>query len=241
MVIGTTASGALAPGALAEAWEYFGDRRYLDVAERSADFLCENYLQKGYTNGGPGDILGAIDSESAFSLLESLVALYEATKKPEWLKKAEQALWLCSSWVVSYPYLFPETSLFGRLKINTVGCVFANVQNKHAAPGICTLSGDSIYKLWKYTGDRRYLELILDIAYAIPQCVSTDDRPLYSWDTPPVKLAAGRINERVNMSDWEGRANVGSVFAFSCWCETSLILTFVELMGRDEMQNGSNA
>ena len=238
MVVGTSAAGAMVPGALVKAWRYFGDRRYLDVAERSAEYLYENYLSRGLTNGGPAEILCAADSESAFALLESLVALYEETGKAGYLAKAEKALHFCSSWVVSYSYRFPETSLFGRLGINTVGCVFANVQNKHAAPGICTLSGDSIYKLYKYTGDRRYLELILDVAYAMPQCVSTDARPLYSWDEPPVKLTAGSINERVNMSDWEGRRNVGSVFRYSCWCETSLILTFTELMKYPEMRTG---
>ncbi|MBO4216704.1 MAG: hypothetical protein J5940_02030 [Clostridia bacterium] len=238
MMVGTSAAGAMAPGALAKARRCFGDGRYLDVAERSAEYLYENYLRRGFTNGGPAEILCAADSESAFALLESFVALYEETGKPVYLERAEQAAHFCSSWVVSYSYLFPETSLFGRLGINTVGCVFANVQNKHAAPGICTLSGDCLYKLWKYTGDRRYLELILDIAYAIPQCVSTDERPFYSWDDPPVRIPAGRINERVNMSDWEGRRNVGSVFRYSCWCETSLILTFTELMKYEDMRNG---
>ena len=238
MIVGTSAAGAMAPGALAKAWEYFGDKRYLSVAERSAEYIYENYLCRGCTNGGPAEILCAADSESAFALLESLVALYEATGKREYIDRAEKTLHFCSSWVVSYSYLFPKESLFGRLSINTVGCVFANVQNKHAAPGICTLSGDSVYKLWKLTGDRRYLELILDIAYALPQCVSTDERPFYSWDTPPKRLPAGRINERVNMSDWEGRCNVGSVFYYSCWCETSLILTFTELMKFPEMQSG---
>ena len=237
MIVGTSAAGAMAPGALARAARYFKNAKYLDTAEKSADHLYENYLSKGMMNGGPAELLCAPDSESAFALLESMVALYEETGKKEYLKRAEEALWFCSSWVVSYSYRFPETSLFGKLGINTVGCVFANVQNKHAAPGICTLSGDSIYKIYKNTGDKRVLELIKDIARAIPQCVSTEERPFYSWDEPPKRLSPGSINERVNMSDWEGKRNVGAVFGESCWCETSLLLTFTELMKYEEMKS----
>ncbi|MCQ2431341.1 MAG: hypothetical protein MJ175_01920 [Clostridia bacterium] len=236
MIVGTSASATMAPAALARAYEYFGDKKYLDTAERSLQFYRDNYLANGITNGGPGEILSAPDSESAFALLESCAVLYEVTKKLEYLVMAEEAACFASSWVVSYSYRFPENSEFGRRHVNTVGTVFANVQNKHSAPGICTLSGDSLYKLWKWTGKREYLELIKDISYAIPQCVSTDDAPIYSWDEKPELLPPGYICERVNMSDWEGFDCVGGVFNGTCWCETSLILSNFELMCYDEMR-----
>ena len=113
--------------------------------------------------------------------------------------------------------------------------MFANIQNKHASPGICTLSGDSILKLYRYTKKEAYLELIKDIAYFIPQCVATDARPIYSWSTVPEKLTEGFICERVNTSDWQTAQCVGGVFNHSCWPETSLILSFAELMTQEEM------
>ena len=39
------------------------------------------------------------------------------------------------------------------------------------------------------------------------------------------------MNERVNMSDWEGASNIGGVFYGSCWCETSAMLTIAEIPG----------
>ena len=234
MIVGTSCAGTLIPAALALAYFYFGDNDCLEVAEKSAKYYYDNYLKKGYTNGGPGDILCAIDSESGFALLESFVVLYEITKKEIYLDMAKDCAHYCSSWVISYSYKFPKESMFGNLGINTVGAVFANVQNKHGAPGICTLSGDSIYKLWKYTKNDKYLELIKDIASCLPQCVARDDKPFYSWDNPPRKIPAGYINERINTSDWE---TVGSVFYDSCWCETSVILTFVELMNYPEFKD----
>ena len=68
--------------------------------------------------------------------------------------------------------------------MKSVGSVFANIQNKHSAPGICTLSGDSLYKLWRWTQDALYLELLKDIALTIGQYISTDEDPIYDWDIP---------------------------------------------------------
>lgn len=49
--------------------------------------------------------------------------------------------------------------------------------------------------------------------------------PAYSALYNPI----GRINERVNLSDWGGTNNVGEVPAGSCWCEVSAMLTYLEL------------
>lgn len=235
ILVGGSSAGMLVPGALGKAGEFFGDKRYLQTAETAMETYFREFCRSGVTNGGPGEILGAPDSESAFAMLESCIVLYELLGEYKWLQYAQTAAQYCASWVVSYAYQFPQGSEFDRLKINTVGSVFANVQNKHASPGICTLSGDSLLKLYRFTGKKAYLELLKDIAFFIPQCVSTEKNPIYSWDDPPRMLKPGDICERVNMSDWEGPDKVGEVFAGSCWCETSLILSFAELMTQGEL------
>ena len=169
-------------------------------------------------------------------MVESMVLLYEATHDKRWLKYATDSLHLLSSWVMTYSYRFPKDSEFARLNINTVGSVFANAQNKHSAPGLCSASGDAIYKIYKYTKNEKYLEFLRDIVLFIPQCVSTEDRPIFSWDKTPKQLGNGWICERVNTSDWEGSDCIGGVFCGSCWCETSLLLTFSEIIKNDEIR-----
>lgn len=235
MIFGGTTSGASAIGALVMAWHYFGDDRYLTVAKQAGEKYYQNFVSQGLTYGGPGEALSAPDSESNYAMVESMVLLYEATKEEKWLRYGQDSLHLLSSWVMPYAYVFPKNCEFARLKINTVGSVFANVQNKHSAPGLCTASGDAIYKLYKYTGNKAYLELLRDIVSFLPQCVSTEEQPIFSWDQPPKKLMPGWICERVNTSDWEGPEYIGGVFDVSCWCETSVLLTFMELIWNEEI------
>ena len=235
MMFGGTASGSSAIGALVRAGQYFGNAEYIEIAKLVGEKYYSEYVAHGMTYGGPGEALCAPDSESAYAMTESMVLLYEATKEEKWLKYAKDSLHLLSSWIMPYAYRFPEDSELGRLGINTVGSVFANVQNKHSAPGFCTASGDALYKLYKYTGNEKYLELLCDVVFCIPQCVSTEERPIYSWDREPRKLPVGWINERINTSDWEGARRIGQVFYGSCWCETSLLLSFSEIIWNPEI------
>ncbi len=233
LIVGTSCAGAAVISGLVRSAMYFDEDKYLQIAKQAGEMYYQKYVSQGVTNGSIGDALCAPDSESIFAFVEGYVLLYEATKDDKWLMYAQEALYIASSWVVTYRYQFPEQSEFKRLGINTVGSIFANVQNKHSAPGICTSSGDYIYRLYKYTKNKKYLELLLDIVSFIPQCISTEERPIYATmevKDGSEKLPSGYICERVNMSDWEGFSSVGNVFCGSCWCETSIILTYSELI-----------
>ena len=227
ILIGSTASAGLMPGALMLGYDIFGDESYREAALGAGQYCYEHFTAKGIANGGPGEILQCCDSESAFALVESFVVLYEHTKDEYWLTAAKDAANIFATWVVSYNFEFPETCEFGRLGMKTTGSVIANCQNKHSAPGICAMSGDSLLRLYKYTGDSRYYELIRDIARNIPQYTSTEARPIRAVNGEI--LPPGFSCERVNMSDWEGQDWIGGVWNGSCcWCETAAMLTATE-------------
>ncbi len=264
---GGSASGGLAGAGLALCSVYFENPIYLQTAQSIAEQYYKNFIAKGFSTGGPGEILSCPDSESAFALLESYVVLYRIQNNPKWLKYAEDTAALCASWCVGYDYHYKADTQFAERGVATTGAVWASVQNKHAAPGICTMSGESLLHLYRATGNAAYLELLKDIAHNITQFVSTPENPMrasYVWHNKPAhrqkiwtrefskivrtlysqngffKKALsstysmlynpiGRINERVNLSDWEGTNNVGEVPAGSCWCEVSAMLTYLEL------------
>jgi hypothetical protein len=238
--LGSSCAAALAPGGLALAARYFENPQYREVAEAAARRYRDHFLAQGLTNGGPGDIYQNVDSESAAALLESFVVLMEESDgKTEWVEAAKRAAAYSATWVTSYDFRFPPHSTFGKLDMLTTGTVWANVQNKHAAPGICTLSGASLLKLWRATGDNVWLDLIRDIARCLPQYVSRSDRPIPDtrlgkrWTVMP----SGWVNERVNLSDWEVRGQpweeigVGEIFGGSCWSEPAILNTIAEVPG----------
>lgn len=229
IIVPGSASAGIAVGGLARAYLYLNDEKYLKVASECADYLHDNFVSNGFTNGGPGEMLQCCDSESAFGTLEGIVTLYEVTKDSKHLKYCEDTASLASTWVMAYNYNYPDNCSFKKAGIKTVGTVFANLQNKHSAPGICTLSGLALKKLYDITGDKLYLELITDIARAIGQCMSTDSHPIYCRDTRK-NAPKGYICERVNTSDWEGTNRVGEIFGEgSNWCEVSNMLTIADL------------
>ena len=226
--VGGSASAAIVCAGLVLAYRYFGDEKYLKTAEEAGEYYYRNFAVKGYTTGGPGEILSAPDSESCFGLLESYIWLYDETKEEKWLSYAKHTANICSSWVVAYNFEFPKENEFGRLGMKSIGSVFANIQNKHSAPGICTLSGTSLKKLAKWTGDERYMVLFREVTETVSQYMSTNERPIWNMEGTK-KLRSGFICERVNLSDWETDKWVGSVWAGSCWCESTNMLILADM------------
>lgn len=220
IIVGGSTSGGIVPAALVLAWQYFGCDDYLRVAKASATQMYADYINRGLSCGGPGDALQNPDSESWYAMLESFALLYEATGEQQWLDKATVTAHQFSSWVMAYDYNFPTDCLFGRLAMQTIGAVFANTQNKHGSPGICTHSGLALLRLYRATGDPALLRLLSQVSRAIPQYMSHPDRPVGAMDE-------GWISERISTTDWfEG---IGEIPGGSTWAETAMLLTAVEL------------
>ena len=125
ILVGGSASCAIAPAALARAATWCNEPNYLAVAQSSARQYHEHFVRQGITNGGPSEILSAPDSESSFAMLESFVTLLEVTGDPYWRKASVDMLRQFATWVVSYDYRFPSGSLFGQSGAHTTGAVWA--------------------------------------------------------------------------------------------------------------------
>lgn len=223
--IGNSTAGAIVCGGLALASQRYSNPKYLEVAKLAGRKYYKDYVQKGYTTGGPGEILSTPDSESAFGLFEAYMALHEVTAEKEWLTYASELLPICASWAVSYDFNFPPQSEMGKIDARSCGVFWASVANKHGAPAICTWSGDCLLKYYRATGDKYALELLTDIAHGVPQYISRADQPIGGM--PP-----GGSCERVNLSDWEGKENVGgSIFGSCSWVEAAIALTVTQLPG----------
>lgn len=219
-------AGAIAPGGLAVAANYFNHPEWLKVATEAANYYYQrDVVNQGLTGGDCGDISMDANSESAFGFLESLMALYNVTGDRSWLQKAQVEAALCSTWVLSYDPVFPAGSQIAKLQCNMAGAVWASIQNKHAAPGICTASGDYLFKLYRATGNQLYAGLIRDIQHAHAEAVNMPGH--YT-----TKNLIGSSMERIQPSDAEGKGSVGNfINTRNSWTETNGMLMALELPG----------
>ncbi|WP_289007286.1 hypothetical protein [uncultured Parabacteroides sp.] len=224
IIVGGSTAGAYAPAGLALAYQYFGNKKYLETATASAKMYYQRDVKAGYTTGHAAEVLQSPDADSAYALLSSFVTVAEVSGDSDFWKMAEDMANIFSSWVVSYDYRFPKNSTLGKCEARATGAVWASVQNKHAAPGICQYSGDALLKLYRQTGNDVYLELIKDISHNLLEFMSTTIRPVGMAED-------GATCERVQMSDWEG-GDIGHVIPdHNAWVEEAIMLTAMEIPG----------
>lgn len=219
-------AGAIVPAGLALAADYFQHPQWMKAAGEAAQFYYHRDVEKqGLTGGDCGDISQDANSESAFGFLESLMALYHFTGEKQWLQKAEVQAALCATWTISYDPVFPENSAIGKLGSKMAGAVWASIQNKHAAPGICTASGDYLFKLFRATGKVKYADLIRDIQHAQVEAVNMPGHIT-------TNNLIGSSMERIQPSDAEGKGSIGNfINTRNSWTETNGILMSMELPG----------
>jgi hypothetical protein len=214
IAIYNSTSGAMAIGGLALAAEWFKHPEFLRVAQEAADYYYQrDFVQKGFTFGACSDIMQNADHETSAGLMTSLMALHEVTSDQQWLEKSRHVANLLATWVVSYDYELPKNTELGRLGAKLAGVVWASTQNKHGAPGLCTSSGDPLFKIYRATGNRRYAGLMRDIVHAQAEGIKP----------------GGEITERLTYCDADSRGSRGS--GSTGWCELNGILMAMELPG----------
>jgi hypothetical protein len=221
---GDSTCGAFGIEALVRGAAWFGNPRYLRTAQKLAEYYVTHFVQRGFTCGGVGDVLMAADSESNYALLAGLMQLHAATGEERYLVWAQETADLFATWVLCYDAKLPPDSPLGKLGIQPRGTVFANTQNQHGAPGICTASGVALLDLYRATGEERYLRLLEDIVTCAPQMIV---RPGQEWiwkQMPP-----GCVSERLMTMD--GMLPCGETEPMSTWAEIALLHMIRELPG----------
>lgn len=158
-----------------------GDQRYLETAESALRAYYARYgqdLRRPYW-GATLDA-GSEDKEAAQGFLHGAIALYEVTKKAEYLRWAQDAADWLLTWYYMYDVEFPATApLHGVL--DTVGWTAISVQNEEIDDYGAFLAPD-FFRLGIYLDDKRYEDIGRTMFEATTQTIA---RPgfMFGWKT----------------------------------------------------------
>jgi hypothetical protein len=214
--------GARALSCLVTASTRWKNPSFLKTAEEIAAQFVNTGLSIGETWGGPSDIMqGTTDNESLTALTEGLCLLYEKTKKPLHLKWATQGADLLSTWVLDEHIEFPKNSILGSNGIDPFGAMIASTQNAWGTPGMCVNSGLFLLKLYEWTGQERFMDMLSDINRVAMQMMVTENG---KWGT----LEPGQMTECSSFNDIPG--DFGHAYLRpATWPVNSMMLAEIEL------------
>jgi hypothetical protein len=167
------AGGILWIAALLEGHHYFGDPVYSSTAKRAGDYY-QKFILDEYIYGAPEDVHLTPTSEDAYNAVVAYVLLYETDKQEKWLKLAKHAAdWLMTfRW--TYNLQFPEHSLLKQYDFRSRGADQASPSNQHLHNyGLFCVP--EMLRLWKYTGDKYYLDRTRDHISCFLQFIARED------------------------------------------------------------------
>ena len=165
----------------AQLYRITGEKKYLDVAIRTADFAWEQGQDTGRFVGGTIDNPDVIDKEAATISLEGYLALHDLTREPRWLERAQAAAAMAETWMyiwnVPMPADTPADKLQWKRGVPTTGMQL--IATGHSlVDAYMAFDVASFAKLYRLTGDQHYLEVAAILLHNTKAMIELPDRPL---------------------------------------------------------------
>lgn len=167
------AAGIVWIAALLEGAAYFEEPGFTESAFRAGRYY-RRFVDDDYIYGAPEDVHLAPTSEDAYNAVLAYVLLYEAERSSEWLDLARRA----ADWMMTFRWTynldFPERTILARYDFRSRGGDHASPSNQHLGSyGLICLP--EMLRLWRYTGDRYYLDRTRDNLACFLQFVARED------------------------------------------------------------------
>ncbi|HET8838772.1 MAG TPA: thioredoxin domain-containing protein [Flavobacteriaceae bacterium] len=144
--------------AFLDAYRVFGERKYLDIAQKNADFILKNQLNKdgklfhSYKNG-KSSVNGFLDDYAFF--IEALIALYENTFEEKWLHTANDL-----TTTVLADFYDAEKSFFYFNSKDDSGLIARPAEfQDNVMPSSNSVMGKNLFKLSHFFDRPDYLEI----------------------------------------------------------------------------------
>jgi hypothetical protein len=167
--------------------EETGDPGYKQAAIHAAEFVWENWGQKGLFIGGASDNPNITDKEAGMLSLEAFLSLYEATGDSKWLDRAKVAADFTESWIWIWNLPMPvdaaDSLLHWKQGVPTVGLQGITAMGAGGVDEYLSWSVPSYAKLFKYTNDEHYLDVARVLLHDTKSMVAVPGR-LYDLRGP---------------------------------------------------------
>jgi len=176
-----------------------GEQRYLDAALRAGDFCWSDGHQDFCFVGGTIDNPDVIDKEAGTLSLEAYLALYEQTHDEKWLAYAKQAADYCETWIYCWNVPMPEDAdevlLHWKKGVPTIGLQL--IATGHSlVDDYMAFDVASYAKMYRYTGDKHYLDIAMILLHNTKIMTSLPDHPYdlpqYGWQQEHWGIAPSR-------------------------------------------------
>jgi hypothetical protein len=138
-----------------------GEKKYLDTAARAADYIWAAYGSKGvYIGATGGDVA---DKEAGMISTEAFLDLYDCTREPKWLERAQEAASYAETyiWLWNVPMIpeLPDSELGWKHGVSTVGVTGIGTNVPGGADEYLDWAVPYYARLYKITGDEHDLDV----------------------------------------------------------------------------------
>ncbi|HKO12425.1 MAG TPA: hypothetical protein VJV22_10670 [Acidobacteriaceae bacterium] len=164
-----------------------GNQRYFDAAVRAGEYVWDNYGKHGVFVGGTTDNPNIVDKEAGMLSLEAFLALYEATRAPKWLERAEAAGNYTESWIwiwnVPMPIGADDAQLQWKRGVSTVGVQGISARGPGGVDEYLDWAVPEFAELYKETRDEHYLDVARILLFDTKNMLALPGRT-YDLDGP---------------------------------------------------------
>ena len=174
--------------------EETGDPKYKQAAIRAAEYVWANWGTRGVFIGGAIDNPNITDKEAGMLSMEAYLSLYDSTKEPKWLERAQAAADFAESWIwiwnVPMPLDADDAQLHWKKGVPALGFQGITAAVAGGVDEYLDWAVPSYAKLYNLTKDQHYL----DVARVLLHDTKTDGRSSGTPVRPERhRVAAGRL------------------------------------------------
>jgi hypothetical protein len=143
--------------------EETGDPKYKEAAIRAAEYIWTNFGTRGFFVGGAIDNPNITDKEAGMLSMEAFLSLYDSTKEPKWLDRAQTAATFAESWIwiwnVPMPLDADDAQLNWKKGVPALGFQGITAMNSGSVDEYLDWAVPSYAKLYNLTKDSHYLDV----------------------------------------------------------------------------------